>query len=89
MRLLGKSDQFALKGGAFQGGVVDDANGKAVLVKRLHQKQMIPFLSKLPPSLIGAEACATAHHWARMLTEMGHEVRLMPPSYVKGSVKRG
>lgn len=66
-----------------------NANGETVLVKRLHRKQMIPFFSKLPPCLIGVEACATAHHWARTLTEMGHEVRLMPPSYVKGYVKRG
>ena len=66
-----------------------DTNGKTMLVKRLHRKQMIPFFSKLSPCLIGVEACSTAHHWARTLTEMGHEVRLMPPSYVKGYVKRG
>jgi transposase len=66
-----------------------NAEGETVLVKRLHRKQMLPFFSKLPPCLIGVEACATAHHWARTLTAMGHEVRLMPPSYVKGYVKRG
>lgn len=66
-----------------------DATGATVLVKRLHRKQMLPFFSKLPPCLIGVEACATAHYWARTLTAMGHEVRLMPPSYVKGYVKRG
>ena len=66
-----------------------DADGKTVLVKKLHRKQMIPFFSKLPPCLIGVEACATAHHWARTLIAMGHEVRLMPPSYVKSYVKRG
>ncbi len=66
-----------------------DAEGKTVLVKRLHRKQVLPFFSKLPPCLIGVEACATAHHWARTLMAMGHEVRLMPPSYVKGYVKRG
>jgi transposase len=66
-----------------------DAEGKTVLVKRLHRKQMLPFFAKLPPCLIGVEACATAHHWARTLSAMGHEVRLMPPSYVKGYVKRG
>ena len=66
-----------------------DAAGKAVLAKRLHRKQMLPFFSKLPPCLIGVEACATSHHWARTLSAMGHEVRLMPPSYVKGYVKRG
>ena len=72
----------------FQAHGVDEA-GNAVLIKKLHRKQMIPFFSKLPPCLIGVEACATAHHWARTLTAMGHEVRIMPPSYVKGYVKRG
>lgn len=66
-----------------------DASGKTVLVKKLHRKQMLPFFSKLAPCLIGVEACATAHHWARTLIAMGHNVRIMPPSYVKGYVKRG
>jgi transposase len=66
-----------------------DGNGTAVLVKKLHRKQMLPFFSKLPPCLIGVEACGTAHHWARTLSAMGHEVRLIPPSYVKAYVKRG
>jgi transposase len=66
-----------------------EASGKTVLVKKLHRKQMLPFFSKLAPCLIGVEACATAHHWARTLIAMGHEVRIMPPSYVKGYVKRG
>lgn len=66
-----------------------DESGKPMLVKRLHRKQMVPFFSKQPPCLIGVEACATAHHWARTLIAMGHEVRLMPPSYVKSYVKRG
>lgn len=44
-----------------------DASGKTVLVKKLHRKQMLPFFSKLAPCLIGIEACATAHHWARTL----------------------
>ena len=72
----------------FQAHGVDEA-GRTVLVKKLHRKQMLPFFSKLRPCLIGIEACATAHHWARTLSAMGHEVRLMPPSYVKGYVKRG
>jgi len=72
----------------FQAHGVDEA-GRAVLVKKLHRKQMLPFFFKLPPCLIGIEACATAHHWARTLSAMGHQVRLMPPSYVKGYVKRG
>lgn len=66
-----------------------DESGTKVLVKRLHRKQMLPFFSKLPPCLIGVEACGTAHYWARTLAEMGHEVRLIPPSYVKPYVKRG
>ncbi len=66
-----------------------DAAGKTVLVKKLHRKQMMPFFSKLAPCLIGIEACGSAHHWARTLIAMGHEVKLMPPSYVKGYVKRG
>ena len=44
---------------------------------------MLPFFSKLPPCLIGVEACGTAHDWARTLSALGHEVRLIPPSYVK------
>lgn len=72
----------------FQAHGVDESGAK-VLVKRLHRKQMLPFFSKLPPCLIGVEACGTAHYWARTLAEMGHEVRLIPPSYVKAYVKRG
>lgn len=66
-----------------------DGDGRTVLVKRLHRKQMLPFFSKLPACLIGVEACGTAHHWARTLIAMGHDVRLIPPSYVKAFVKRG
>ncbi len=72
----------------FQAHGVDES-GATVLVKRLHRKQMLPFFSKLPPCLIGVEACGTAHYWARTLATMGHEVRLIPPSYVKPYVKRG
>lgn len=72
----------------FQAHGIDDS-GATVLVKKLHRKQMLPFFSKLPPCLIGVEACGTAHYWARTLAAMGHEVRLIPPSYVKAYVKRG
>ena len=72
----------------FQAHGVDE-NGATVPVKKLHRKQMLPFFSKLPPCLIGVEACGTAHYWARTLSAMGHEVRLIPPSYVKAYVKRG
>lgn len=64
-----------------------DEKGATVLTKRLHRKQMLPFFSKLPPCLIAMEACGTAHYWARTLAAMGHEVRLIPPSYVKAYVK--
>lgn len=66
-----------------------DESGATILVKRLHRKQMQSFFSKLSPCLIGVEACGTAHYWARPLTAMGHQVRLIPPSYVKAYVKRG
>ena len=72
----------------FQVHGVDEV-GTTVLVKRLHRKQMLPFFSKLSPCLIGVEACGTAHYWARTLAAMGHQVRLIPPSYVKAYVKRG
>ena len=66
-----------------------DATGEVVVRKTLRRAQMLPFFEKLPPCLIGAEACGTSHHWARELTKFGHEVRLMPPVYVKPYVKRG
>lgn len=66
----------------FQAHGIDETGAK-VLAKRLHRNQMLPFFSKLPPCLIGVEACGTAHYWARTLAAMGHEVRLIPPSYVK------
>lgn len=66
-----------------------DASGSVVVRKALRRSQVLPFFTKLPSCLIGMEACGTSHHWARELTELGHEVRLMPPSYVKPYVKRG
>jgi transposase len=68
-------------------GISDD--GTVVIAQRLRRRQLIPFFSKLPSCLIGMEACATAHHWARTLAALGHEVKLMPPAYVKAYVKRG
>jgi len=62
----------------------------AVLIRRkLRRSEVIRFFAELPPCLVGMEACASAHHWARELTAIGHEVRLMPPAYVKPYVKRG
>ena len=64
------------------------SDGKVVLTRQLRRKQVIEFFSKITPCLVGMEACGTAHLWARELTKFGHTVRLMPPSYVKGYVKR-
>src|SRR6266849_104630 len=71
----------------FQVHAVDVA-GSVVLRKRLRRGQVLTFFAGLPPCLIGLEACATAHHWARELIALGHEPRLMSPSYVKAYVKR-
>ena len=65
-----------------------DENGEVILRKTLRRAQMLAFFTKLPSCLIGMEACATAHHWARRLTELGHEVRLIPPAYVKPYLRR-
>jgi transposase len=66
-----------------------DAEGNVVARKSLRRAQVLPFFAKLSPCLIGMEAYGTSHHWARTLMELGHEVRLMPPAYVKPYVKRG
>lgn len=66
-----------------------DATGTVVVRKTLRRAQMLPFFAKLSPCLVGVEACGTSHHWARELIALGHEVRLMPPYYVKPYVKRG
>jgi transposase len=71
----------------FQAHGVDE-DGKVVITRQLRRGQMMEFFKKLPPCLIGMEACATAHHWARELVTLGHTVRLMPASYVKAYVKR-
>jgi transposase len=65
-----------------------DAAEKVVVRKQLRRGQVIAFFAALPPCLIGMEACATAHYWARELTKLGHEVRLMPAKDVKAYVKR-
>jgi len=66
-----------------------DADGRVLLRKSLRRAQLLPFFAKLPRCLIGIEACGTSHHWARELIALGHDVRLMPPAYVKPYVKRG
>ena len=65
-----------------------DSNGKVVIKRQLRRKQVLAFFGKISPCLVGMEACGTAHHWARELIDLGHTVRMMPPSYVKGYVKR-
>src|SRR3974390_2750322 len=65
-----------------------DAAEKVVVMKQLRRGQVVAFFEGLPPCLVGMEACATAHHWARELTKLGHEVRLMPAKDVKAYVKR-
>ena len=65
-----------------------DANDKVVFNKPLRRSQILPFFDKLAPCLIGMEACASAHYWARELKKIGHDVRLMPAKDVKAYVKR-
>src|ERR1700724_2839521 len=65
-----------------------DAKEKVAVRKQLRRSQVIAFFAAMPPCLIGMEACATAHCWARKLTKLGHEVRLMPARDVKAYLKR-
>ena len=60
-----------------------DASGAVVVRKTLRRSQVLPFFTKLPPCVVGIEACGTSHHWARALAKLGHEVRLMPTAYGK------
>ncbi len=60
-----------------------DADGATVLQKRLTRGRLLAFFAKLPPCLIGIEACASSHYWARELMALGHDVKLMPAQYVK------
>ena len=66
-----------------------DAEGKVIVKRALRRSQVLPFFAKLAPCLVGIEACGTSHYWGRELIKLGHEVRLMPPAYVKPYVKRG
>ena len=65
-----------------------DAKGRVVVRRRLRRAEVMRFFAELPPCRVGMEACAGAHHWARAIGEFGHEVRLMPPAYVKPYVRR-
>jgi transposase len=65
-----------------------DAAGQVVIRRQLKRRYLLAFFQKLPPCLVGIEACASSHHWSRTLQALGHTVRLMPPAYVKPYVKR-
>jgi transposase len=65
-----------------------DAAGLIVICRALRRSQVLAYFAKLPPCLVGMEACATAHYWARELTRLGHRVKLIPPAYAKAYVRR-
>ena len=65
-----------------------DAAGQVILRRQLNRRYVLAFFQKLPPCLVGIEACASSHHWSRELQALGHTVRLMAPAYVKPYVKR-
>lgn len=80
---------FDIAKGVFQvHGVTCEPGEPVAITRRLKRGQVEAFFAKLPASLIGMEACGSAHHWARLAQAHGHEVRLMPPAYVKAYVKR-
>jgi transposase len=66
---------------------VDD-RGRTIFSKRISRGKLLDFFAAQPSCTVALEACGGAHHWARQLTELGHEVRLIPPAYVKPFVKR-
>jgi transposase len=65
-----------------------DAEGNVIIRRQLKRRYVLAFFQKLPPCLVGIEACASSHYWSRELQTLGHTVRLMPPAYVKPYVKR-
>src|SRR2546429_6094173 len=65
-----------------------DAAGNVIVRRQLKRRYVLPFFQRLPPCLVGIEACASSHHWSRELKALGHTVRLMPSAYVKPYVKR-
>jgi transposase len=66
-----------------------DAQGQPIVRRQLRRAEVLKFFAKIPPCLVGMEACASAHYWGREIGALGHQVRLMPPAYVKPYVKRG
>jgi transposase len=65
-----------------------DAGGHVIIRRQLRRRYVLAFFQKLPPCLVGIEACASSHYWSRELQALGHTVRLMPPAYVKPYIKR-
>ena len=65
-----------------------DGEGQVVIAKEVRRRDLLSFFASLPACLVGVEACSSAHHWGRELMALGHNVRLMPPAYVKPYVKR-
>ena len=65
-----------------------DSSGHAVIRKKLRRDQVLSFFSQVPPCVVAMEACGGAHFWGREIGRLGHEVRLIPPAYVKPFVKR-
>jgi transposase len=65
-----------------------DGRGRAIFSKRISRRKLLDFFAARPSCTVALEACGGAHHWARQLTQLGHEVRLIPPAYVKPFVKR-
>jgi len=66
-----------------------NADENPVLRKKLRRKEMVAYFEKLSPTNVAIEACGGSHHWARLLRSFGHDVKLIPPQYVKPYVKRG
>ena len=64
------------------------AEGSVVFRRKLSRAQVLKFIVAQPPCVVAMEACASTHHWGRAIDELGHEVRLIPPAYVKPFVKR-
>jgi transposase len=68
--------------------VVNTANHAVDGGAQLRRKEMVDFFGKLPPTVVAIEACGGSHHWARALQSLGHEVKILPPQYVKPYVMR-
>ena len=65
-----------------------DAAGNVIVRRQLKRRYVLAFFEKLPPCLVGIEACASSHHWSRELQALGHKVRLMPRAYVNVERRR-